>query len=471
MLSVRNISKSFGQTQALKAVSLDASPGEVLAIVGENGSGKSTLMKILSGDLIADTGSINLGEGSATCSLVHQELALCAHMTVAENMFLGVTGNGLARPGHWERQAKEILVGMGYSELDPGARVGALPISLRQIVEIARSEARKSQVVLFDEPSSSLTQSDVAHLFTLIRRLRNQGRTVIYISHFLEEVRAVADRVAVLRDGEVVGMAQMSEISDPEIISLMVGRSVEDLFPKSQRSVGDPLLEITDLSGKQKPLSTSFTLHQGEVVGIAGLNGAGRTEVMRCVMGLDPMLTGGVKIGGVTVQSVSRRWREGVGMVSEDRKSEGLALDLSIAENITMSNRGGWLNNTRDVQSRGETWSKELAVKHSTVDQPVGSLSGGNQQKVAIARLLDSECDVFLLDEPTRGIDVGSKAEIYRLIDRLAVSGKSILVVSSYLPELLGICDRIAVMNRGALSDFVPAESATQESLLEMCVR
>lgn len=477
MLSTKAVSKAFGMTQALSGVSFEARPGEVLGVVGENGSGKSTLLRILSGETPADSGQI-LYEGSpirpgdGKVFLVHQELALCPHLSVAENIFLGRLGNGVFPKREIEGRAKAILEQLGYPDLAPSVRVGNLPIALRQIVEIARSMAHESPVMLFDEPTSSLTKDDVHKLFALIHRLRDQGKTLLFISHFLEEVRAVADRVIVLRDGELVASGSMAEFGDEAILTHMVGRKVEELFPRSSRTPGETLLDLSNIEGiGGKPRGASLVLRRGEVIGIAGLAGAGRTELIRAVMALDPVRNGRIAVKGARPTSIPARWDQGLGMVSEDRKSEGLALNLTISENLMMPSRRGFLSRPDVVRASADGWAKKLAVKCRNVDQPIGNLSGGNQQKVAIARLLAAKCDVLLLDEPTRGIDVGSKAEIYRLIDELALQGCGVLIASSYLPELLGICDRIGVMNRGNLSEFQAGEEATPEGLMELCIR
>ena len=483
MLDVKGIHKSYGLTKALINVSLQIRPGEVLALAGENGSGKSTLMRILSGEEIQDNGDLLINDRlyqprnpqdalTHGVSLVHQELALCPHMTVAENIFLGQMGRIGFSPQEAEQKARPILDSLGYSNLDPATLVRELSISLQQVVEIARTQAVNSQFVLLDEPTSSLTKGDIRKLFELIRRLKTQGKAIVYISHFLDEVREIAERIAILRDGELVHQGKMSEITEPEIIHFMVGREMNELFPRSERHVGDVILEVKDLTGESnKPKHSSFQLHRGEVCGVAGLNGAGRTELLRTIFALDSVKSGHVNVGSSSPISIRNSWQLGAGFVSEDRKEEGLALNMSIAENLTFPGRKGWRFSAAENDKSAEVFSKKLRVKARTVQQKISELSGGNQQKVAIARLLHSGCEILILDEPTRGIDIGSKAEIYELIDGLAKDGKAVLIVSSYLPELLGICDRIAVMNRGMLTDFVPVSETSQEKLMELCVQ
>ncbi|MEI8281997.1 MAG: sugar ABC transporter ATP-binding protein [Armatimonadota bacterium] len=483
MLEATGIHKSYGLTRALINVSLQIRPGEVLAIAGENGSGKSTLMRLLSGEEVQDSGQLTLNakayhprnpqEALANgVSLVHQELALCPHMTVAENIVLGQMGHAGFSPKAAEEKARPILELLGYPNLNPNKLVRELSISLQQVVEIARTQAVNSSYVLLDEPTSSLTKGDIRKLFELIGRLKDQGKAIVYISHFLDEVREVADRIAILRDGELVHQGMMSDITEPEIIHFMVGREMNELFPRSPRKLGEVILSTSRIFGENdKPKNTSFELRRGEVCGVAGLNGAGRTELLRAIFNLDSVKSGQVSIGSSTPTSIRNSWQLGAGFVSEDRKEEGLALTMSIAENLTFPGRVGWRFSSKENETSANEFAKKLRVKARTVQQKISELSGGNQQKVAIARLLHSGCEVLILDEPTRGIDIGSKAEIYELIDGLAKDGKAVLIVSSYLPELLGICDRIAVMSRGVLSDFVPVVQTSQEKLMELCVQ
>ncbi len=483
MLDVNGIHKSYGLTRALINVSLQVRPGEVLAIAGENGSGKSTLMRILSGEETQDSGVLNLDGKSYQprnpqdalthgVSLVHQELALCPHMTVAENIFLGQMGTRGFSPKEAEQKARPILESLGYANLNPAQFVRELSISLQQVVEIARTQAVNSNFVLLDEPTSSLTKGDIRKLFDLVERLKAQGKAIVYISHFLDELREIADRIVILRDGELVHEGMMSAITEPQIIRHMVGREMNELFPRSVRHPGEIILDVKDLSGENnKPNHARFALRRGEVCGIAGLNGAGRTELLRSIFTLDAVRTGSVNIGSSSPKDIRNSWQLGAGFVSEDRKEEGLALTMSIAENLTLPGRTGWRFSSAANEKEAQGFSTKLRVKARTVQQNISELSGGNQQKVAIARLLHSGCEVLILDEPTRGIDIGSKAEIYELIDGLAKDGKAVLIVSSYLPELLGICDHIAVMNRGVLTEFVPVAETSQEKLMELCVQ
>ena len=479
LLQMHDVRKRFGATVALDGVDLHVAEGEVLALVGENGAGKSTLMKVLSGAHAPDSGHMTLDGQTyapknplearrAGVAMIYQELSLAPHLSVAENILLGVEPHtrGVLKRAEMQSVARDALDQVGLNQLSPHAPLMNLSVAERQLVEIVRAVALGSRVLVLDEPTSSLTQSDIARLFDLVKRLRAQGRAIIYISHFLEEVRELGDRFIVLRDGKSVGGGVTAQVSNDEIIALMVGRNVEDLYPRSARTSGEIVLQLDDVAGLNKPNSASLQLRRGEIVGIAGLVGAGRTELLRAVFGLDAVKNGTIKIGEFQgAASPSARWNQGAGMVSEDRKSEGLALNLSIAENLTLTQTPTWFQPAQRDASANQ-WADILGVRRRDVRQNVGELSGGNQQKIAIARLLYHGCDVLLLDEPTRGIDVGSKAEIYRVIDTLAREGKAILMVSSYLPELLGICDRIAVMCRGVLGAARPVGEWSEHSIM-----
>ena len=479
LLQMQGVKKRFGATLALDGVDLHVSSGEVLALVGENGAGKSTLMKVLSGAHAPDEGQMTLdGKPYAPrgplearkrgVAMIYQELSLAPDLSVAENILLGVEPNqaGFLNLGAMQKSAREALGQVGLGHVAPSTVVARLSVAERQLVEIARAIALNSRVLVFDEPTSSLTQSDIVRLFALVKRLRAQGQAIIYISHFLEEVRELSDRFTILRDGKSVAEGATSGVSNADIIAQMVGRDVADLYPRSHREAGEVVLDISHLAGAVRPQNASLQVRRGEVVGVAGLVGAGRTEFLRSIFGLDSVKNGSIQIGQFSGRAKpAQRWNQGLGLVSEDRKIEGLALELSIAENLTMTRMPAIFSpQKRDQNARG--WADRLFVKRRDVTQNIGDLSGGNQQKVAIARLLYHGCDVLLLDEPTRGIDVGSKAEIYRVIDQLALEGRAILMVSSYLPELLGVCDRIAVMCRGVLGPAHPVSEVTEHSIM-----
>ena len=492
-LEMKEIRKRFGATVALDGVSLRVSAGEVHGLVGQNGAGKSTLMKVLSGAIRADSGEVFLdGEAYAPSSpldgrrrgvaMIYQELSLAPHLSVAENVLLGMEPGrlGFLRFGEMRRRAREALDTLGHSALALDRPVAGLSPAVQQVIEIARALAIGCRVLVLDEPTSSLTRGDVEAMFEVVRRLKSSGHAIVYISHFLEEVRAICDRFTILRDGKTVGEGDAKATPPSKMVEMMVGRAVENLYPRSQRVAGEVVLEVSELSGVSKPRDASISLRRGEVLGIAGLIGAGRTEFLRAIFGLDAVKSGRVRVATVSGRdlvtsrtSPSQMWDANVGMLSEDRKNEGLALEMSIADNATLSDLKpfgtfGFVS-SRAQRRVAKRWAEALALKCRDVSQAVGDLSGGNQQKVAIARLLHHDCDVLLLDEPTRGIDVGSKAGIYELIDELASASakpRAVIVVSSYFPELIGICDRIAVMSRGVLGPAKPASEWTEHALV-----
>jgi ribose transport system ATP-binding protein len=409
-----------------------------------------------------------LAARKAGVAMIYQELSLAPHLSVMENILLGMesTRGPFIALRESRRRAGEALAQMGIGHLPLDKPVHSLSIAQRQMVEIARAIAVGCKVLVLDEPTSSLTKPDIALLFDLIRRLRQQGHAIIYISHFLEEVQEISDTFTVLRDGESVGSGRTADVDAAGLIAMMVGRSVEDLYPRSPRSAGEVLLEIENLASLDKPRSASLQLHRGQVLGIAGLVGAGRTELLETIFGLRPVVSGTIRVGAyVGPASPANRLRQSVGMLSEDRKLEGLALNLSIADNLTLSSLPALVRPSQQRHASRQ-WIGRLGIRCRTPAQPVGDLSGGNQQKVAIARLLHHDVDVLLLDEPTRGIDVGSKATIYQVIDELAAAGKAVIIVSSYLPELMGICDRIAVMCKGRLGKAKPVDQITEHDVM-----
>ena len=488
---MRGICKRFGATIALNNVDFSVSPGEVHALVGENGAGKSTLMKILSGVYQPDDGTMffdgesyqpknPLNARHSGVGMIYQELSLVPHLTVEENILLGmepVTG-GFIRWAEVREGALKALKYFDHPEIKPDTPVRKLSVSAQQLVEIGRSLAVGCRVLVFDEPTSSLSRHDIDRLFDVIKGLKDQGISIVYISHFLEEVQSVADRITVLRDGSVVGSNEIESVTLDTIVQMMVGRMVDDLYPRSVRERGEPVLEIKNLAGEKHPDSASLVLHRGEVFGICGLVGAGRTELLRVIFGLDPVRRGEIKVGAYAgPASPLKRWSQGVGFLSEDRNDEGLALNLTLADNITLSKLKGFgplgLIFPRNQNSAVERWISQLDIRCLGPEQVIGSISGGNQQKSALARLLQHDVDVLLLDEPTRGIDVASKAKIYQVIDELATGSmeenerpKAILMISSYIPELLGVCDRIAVMYRGKLSLSKPVEMVDEQQLM-----
>ncbi len=484
-LTLDGVQKSFGATAALRGVSLGVGEGEVHALIGENGAGKSTLMKILSGAHEADAGRIALDDAPfaprnphearrAGVAMIYQELNLAPDLTVAENIVLGAEPSrlGWLRRGAMRDTARRALAELGHGDLPPDAPVRSLSIAEQQLVEIARALAGEPRVMIFDEPTSSLTQADAERLFAVIARLKARGVSVIYISHFLEECRRVCDRFTVLRDGESVGTGALAETPMAEIIRLMVGREVSELYPRIAHTPGETVLRVDAAAGE----SGGLAVHAGEIFGLFGLVGSGRTELLRRIFGLDSMTAERITIFGreETSASPSRRLAQGVGLLSENRKEEGLMLQRSLAENLTatrpVAHRGsGWLFRGRE-RSLTREWISKLSVRARDPEQAIGELSGGNQQKIALGRLLHHDAKILLLDEPTRGIDVGSKAQIYRLTGELAAQGKAVLFVSSYIPELLGVCDTIGVMCRGKLAATRPAAEWTDHTLMEAAI-
>jgi ribose transport system ATP-binding protein len=493
ILELCEVAKRFGQTIALEDVNLSVDKGTVHALIGENGAGKSTLMNIISGALSPDHGTMKLrGANYSTIearharkngiALIHQELSLAPDLTVTENILMGqeISRFGWLDGKSNESLAVETLKNFDHPEIGPGMQVGKLSTAAQQVVEICRALAGDAEIILMDEPTSSLQRDDVRRLFDVIRRLKSNGISIIYISHFLEEVREIADKFTVLRDGRSVAAGKLADVADDYLISQMVGRPTLQIFPKRQPSNrnAENLLSVNRLSAPPFLKSASFEIRQGEILGIAGLIGAGRSEMIRALFGIEKPSGGDVVIRGKAITARGGDpsfWiREGLGYLGEDRKAEGLALDLSVADNITMTRFGscsklGWLN--LGAQSKqSEKLIRDLDVRASKVSQPVSSLSGGNQQKIAIARLLHQRADIYLLDEPTRGIDIGSKAKIYKTIASLADQGKAVLLVSSYLPELFGMCDRLAVMTSGILSPARPIGDWTPELVLQTAI-
>lgn len=475
ILALHGIEKRFGATAALSGVDLAIEAGEVHALIGENGAGKSTLLNILSGLMKPDGGTMRLADESYAprgpaegrergIAHIHQELSICPHLSVAENIFLGAEG-----PSPWiqrerlAQRAAPLLEGFGRGEIDPAKPAGQLTLADRQVVEICRALARDARIILMDEPTSSLQRGDVDRLFRLIAQLRARRVAVLYISHFLEEVREICDRFTVLRDGKSVKTGDLASVTNDELIAAMVGRSIESVFPERRAaSPGDVVLNVSDLASPPRLHSATFELRRGEILGIAGLIGSGRTDLVRTLFGLQRATAGTITPRGT------------LGYLSEDRKGEGLALSLSIADNVTLPRlsacaRGGWIR--RHLQD-GQTSSvmQRLRIKAAGPRVQVARLSGGNQQKVGVARLLHQYPDILLLDEPARGIDIASKSDIYAEIAQLARDGKAVLMVSSYLPELLGVCDRIAVMSRGRLSPARPVAEWTADSIMEAAI-
>jgi ribose transport system ATP-binding protein len=484
-LAMRGISKSFGATRALDQVDFELKTGQVHALLGENGAGKSTLMKILSGAIKPDAGSMLLeGETYAPSgpldgrkrgiSMIYQELNLAPHLSVEENILLGREPQTL---GFLDRKAmragvQAALELVHHPEISPKVPVKTLSVGAKQVVEIARALYDKARILVMDEPTSSLSLEDMERLFEIIYRLKDEGVSVIYISHFLEEVQRVADTVTVLRDGRRVHQGDMKGVSLDDLVRMMVGQEVKEMFPRLPHQIGDVVVAARELKGKRMSAAVTLGLRRGEILGVAGLIGSGRTETLRTLFGLDAVEGGVVEVSGVATRKAtpSQRIGQGMGFLSEDRQGEGLALPQSLADNLTLSHfepytRFGFLRVKQQMRA-AEDWIRRMNIKARHARQPVSSLSGGNQQKVALARLLHQGAAILLLDEPTRGIDVVSKSQIYEWIGRLAQEGKAVLFVSSYFPELLGVCDRIAAFHRGQVVDIKPAGEWNEHRLM-----
>ena len=484
---MRGVTRRFGATVALDGVDLAVRGGEVCALVGQNGAGKSTLMAILAGALAPDAGEMRidglpfaprdpLDARRAGVAMIHQELSLAPHLTVMENIVLGAepVRRGAARPlavvdrPRMRQTAEAALAQLGRRDIAVDRPAGDLAPAAQQLVEIARALATGCRVLVLDEPTSSLAHGDVRVLFERIAHLKSQGIAIVYISHFIEEVKAVSDRFVVLRDGRNAGDGTTAAATAEDIVGLMVGRRLDGLYPRSRRTPGEVLLQLDGVV----PGAATLTLRRGEVVGIAGLVGAGRTRLLRAIFGLEPVTSGRLSVGTFTGAAEPHdRWRQAVGMLSEDRAGEGLAAAMSIADNMTLTRLAPFGPAFTVLPARQASaaagWIDRLGIRCDGPRQAVAQLSGGNQQKVAVGRLLQHDVDLLILDEPTRGIDVVSKAQVYELLDRLVGGGtRAALLVSSYLPELLGVCDRIAVMARGRLGAARPVEAWTEHSLL-----
>ncbi len=485
VLRMEQVSKAYGATRALDGVTFELRRGEVHALLGENGAGKSTMMKILSGAVAPDSGRMfidgrpyvpagPLAGLRRGVSMIYQELNLAPHLTVEENIMLGreVHSGGWLDRRTMRGGVCNALASVDHSEISPDVPVGKLSVGAKQVVEIVRALMNRSRILVMDEPTSSLTLEDSVRLFEIIRSLKAQDVSVIYISHFLEEVQEVADSYTVLRDGKNVGSGAMEGTGLEDIIQLMVGQKFTEMFPRVPHERGGVFVSLNELKGTAMSSPVSLALAKGEILGVAGLVGAGRTEMLRTVFGLDAVESGCLVVSGVEMAKGTpwARIRQGFGLLSEDRQGEGLALPLSVADNVTLSDfspylRFGLISVARRQAAVGD-WIGRMKIRAQGPAQKVLSLSGGNQQKVALARLLHQKAEVLLLDEPTRGIDVVSKAQIYEWIGELARGGKAVLFVSSYLPELLGVCDRIAVFHRGGLVDVREASAWNAQSLM-----
>jgi ABC-type sugar transport system ATPase subunit len=491
-LELRQITKSFPGIIALNNVNFEVRSGEVHALLGENGAGKSTLIKILSGYHQPDPGGEMLLGGEpvsfrnpkdaieASIHTIYQELTLCPHMTVAENIVLDKQDQFkgfLQRRQEYKAIAAQALEELGQSEINPNWLVKDLSIAQQQVVEIAKAVTAEAKFVLMDEPTSSISQNDADILMDIIRSLRADGVAIIYISHRLHEIGGIADRVTVLRDGELVGTVNNSDVNESDLITMMVGRALDNVYPKREVPIGDVVLRVENLASGELLKGISFDVHKGEIFGIGGLVGSMRTETLETLFGMRPITEGKIYLNDEEFQPLSPRKaiKHRIAFVTEDRKKSGLVVCLPVHENINIVNAqrpsfAGILNWSK-LKSVANNHRKSLNIKVRSIEQIVSSLSGGNQQKVALAKWLDFNPEVIIFDEPTRGIDIGAKTEIYSIMGELAAHGTAIVMVSSELPELISVADRIMVMQEGRMKGIVTKEEATQELVMKMATQ
>jgi rhamnose transport system ATP-binding protein len=487
VVTLKGATKAYGPNKALTDVDLELRAGEVMCLAGENGAGKSTLIKILTGAIRRDGGEYSIdgqdvGNPSpaqardAGIGVVYQELSLLPDLSVGENLLMGQlpSRRGITRPRELRKRARGMLERVGLEWLDPDTEVGTLSLAVQQLVEIAKVLGASPRVLIFDEPTTALSESETKALLARIHQLRDEGHAVMYVTHHLEEMFEIGDRVTILRDGGFVAAAPMKDFDQDSLIASMVGRKIESLYPASNRTIGEPRLRVQGLkpAGVEKPID--FEVRAGEIVGIAGLLGSGRSELLRAIFGADPVDGGEVSVDGQKVSAGNPRTavRAGMGLLTEDRKRLGLLLELSIRENASLANLDEisrfWLVDKKRERGVVDQYLGGLRLRAGSWEQPVSSLSGGNQQKVLLARWLATKAKVLMFDEPTKGVDVGAKAEIYKVIGDLAAEGLGVVVVSSYLPEVLGLADRVLVMREGSVAGELPAAGATEEDVLKL---
>lgn len=492
VLEAKGIMKTFPGVKALQDVDFALEPQEIHALMGENGAGKSTLVKVLTGVYQADGGTITLGDKvlqriettkqafDLGISVIHQELNLLPHLDVATNIYIGRLPKNALGLVDWKKvhaDADEVLRQVA-ADFDSHDIVRDLSVSQQQLVEIAKSVSRKAKILFFDEPTSSLTPAEVQNLFRIMRNLKEQGITMVYISHKLDEIEEIADRITVMRDGRKVMTKNMKDVSMDEIISAMVGGMITNRYPKNYVEIGGPIFEVKDLNRKGVLHDINFTLRSGEILGITGLMGAGRTELARAIFGADPIDSGEIFVEGkkVKIRNVSDAINAGIGLLTEDRKTQGLLLNLSVNDNTAIAalnskkaskklTARGMLHKKK-IRENTELYCKKLQVKTPSIQQKVVNLSGGNQQKVIIGKWLSTDSKILIFDEPTRGIDVGTKAEIYKIMEELAASGVGIIMISTELPETLGISDRVLVMRKGRIVAELDPKKTSEEEIV-----
>lgn len=485
-VDMQNICKIFGGVKALQDVCIQIKPGEIHALVGENGAGKSTLMKILSGAYIRDSGEIFLDGKKVNIStpkdgidhgisVIYQEFALIGSLTVAENIFI----DKLADKGkliNWKKlreKARGVLDSLGFTSISENRMVSELSVAHQQVVEICKALARDSSVLVLDEPTAVLAASEAEQLFKLLEDLRAKGVAIIYISHRLEEIFRLADRVTVMKDGQYVGTYETASMDKQKLVSLMIGRTLESYFPHREPNIGNPVFKVENINSGRAVKNVSFEVREGEVLGLSGLVGSGRTETMRAIFGADPLDSGKIYLDGkqIKVKSPKAAVKQGIGMLPEDRKAHGVLLKLSIRTNMTITRLKsftgpfGIINSKKEIEYVNDMVDK-LAIKIGSIENPTYSLSGGNQQKVAIAKLLASDSKVLILDEPTRGVDIGAKIEIYKIINSLVAQNYAVIMISSEMMEVIGMCDRVVVMRGGSVAGELQKSELTEQNLI-----
>lgn len=486
IVQMHDISKHFGGIKALNQVSLEVRRGEIHALIGENGAGKSTLMKILAGAYKRDHGTITI-DGEVVdphspkdildrgVSVIYQEFMLAPDLTVAENLFIDrlAVGGMFINWGELNRKASEQLERLGFGHIKPTTMVRSLSVGYRQIVEICKSLARNSKVIVFDEPTAVLTHSETETLLKLIKRLSDEGVTILYISHRLDELFAIADRITVLKDGEYVDTVLTREITQEALVQMMVGREIEELFPSRTSNIGEEILRVEKLNAGPQVKDVSFSLRRGEILGFSGLIGSGRTETMLAIFGIAHPDSGSIfwRQERVAPKSPADAIALGMGLLPEDRKQQGLILEQSIRVNSTLvSQRGNGFIDARAERTKVEEILRKLSTRYVSIENRVDSLSGGNQQKVSLAKWLAVDTEMIILDEPTRGVDVGAKVEIYGLIGDLAASGVAVVLISSEMVEIIGVCDRALVMRNGEVAGEVEKHDLSEENLIKLAM-
>lgn len=487
-VNMQNICKTFGGVKALQNVSMQIKPGEIHALLGENGAGKSTLMKILSGAYTRDSGDIYLNGRKVSInnpkdgidngiSVIYQEFALISSLTVAENIFI----DKLSEKGqliNWKKlreKAYGVLRSLGFDDIPAGKLVSELSVAHQQVVEICKALARESSVLILDEPTAVLATNEVEQLFKLLKELKAKGVAIIYISHRLEEIFRLSDRITVMKDGCYVGTYETPSLDEKKLVSLMIGRTLESYFPAREPRIGKTVFKAENISSGRTVKNVSFEVREGEVLGIAGLVGSGRTETLRAIFGADPLDSGQIYLNDkrIKIKSPMSAVRQGIGMLPEDRKAHGVLLKMPIRTNITLTRLKAFTGPFKIISKKKETdYINEivdrLAIKVGSIENNTNSLSGGNQQKVAIAKLLASDSRVLILDEPTRGVDVGAKIEIYKIINSLVAQNYAVIMISSEMMEVIGMCDRVMVMRSGSIAGELQKDELTEQNLINL---